>query len=357
MRKSKIPIGLDIGSGMLKVAQVKEKKGRYELEIFDMLPLPPELIVDGSIMDSIRVSDFIKELLRKAKIKIKDVVISVTGHASVIVKRISLSEMSEEELSEMSEEEVEKLIKFEAEQIIPWPIDDVSLDFQVLGLSEEPGQMDVILVAVKNEVINEYISVVKEAGLNPIVVDVDIFAIENLYEVNYEIEPYKTVGIIDIGASSIKMDILKGGLPSFTRETPIGTNILTEALQREFNLSYEVAERLLKGEAVEGVEDSAAEKVVTETLEEIILEISRSVDHYKTFMAGEEISELIISGGGALVRGLQNNLSEKVGIDVSILDPFQNISISKKLDEIYIREMAPIAAVSIGLALRRIADR
>ncbi len=345
----KAPIGLDIGSGMLKVSRLKEKKGGYELELFESLPLAPELIVDGSVIDSLRLVDSIKELIRKAKVKTKEAVISVSGHSSVIVKMITLPEMTEEELEES--------IKFEAEQYIPFDINDVSLDFQIIGPREEPGQMDVILVAVKNDVINDYISVVKEAGLNPVIVDVDMFAIENLYEVNYEIEPNRIVGLVDIGASSIKMNIIKGGMPSFTRDTPIGTNILTEALQREFNLSYEVAERLLRGEAVEDVSEESAEQVVAEASDEIIAEISRSIDYYRTSMMGEEVVELILSGGGALIKGLPERIKERTGIDVSIIDPFQNITISKKLDESYLRDIAPIAAVSLGLALRRIGDR
>jgi type IV pilus assembly protein PilM len=345
----KAPIGLDIGSGMLKISQVKEKRGGYELEVFDSLPLAPELIVDGSVIDSLRLVDSIKELIRKARVKTKDVVISVSGHSSVIVKMISLPEMTEEELEES--------IKFEAEQYIPFDINDVSLDFQIIGPKEEPGQMDVILVAVKNDVINDYITVVREAGLNPVIVDVDMFAMENLYEVNYEIEPNRIVGLVDIGASSIKMNIIKGGIPSFTRDTPTGTNVLTEALQREFNLPYEVAERLLRGEAVEGVDEEAAEQVVGEASEEIVTEISRSIDYYRTSMMGEEVAELVISGGGALIKGLTDRLRERTGIDVSIIDPFQNITISKKLDESYIRDIAPVAAVSVGLALRRVGDK
>ncbi|NWF52619.1 MAG: pilus assembly protein PilM, partial [Nitrospirae bacterium] len=134
-------LGLDIGSSYIKAVQLKDVRGGYELELFDMIPLAPEIIVDGSIIDSFRLVDTLKELLRKSRIKVKDTVIGIAGHSSVIIKRISLPEMSEEELSES--------IKFEAEQYVPFSIEDVNLDFQILGPKEEPGQMDVILVAVK----------------------------------------------------------------------------------------------------------------------------------------------------------------------------------------------------------------
>src|SRR5512147_2351110 len=173
-------IGLDIGSSYIKAVKLKESKGGYELELFHLHPLPPELIVDGSIIDSLRLVEALKEMVKAAGIKTKNVVISISGHSSVIIKRISLPEMTEEELSES--------IKFEAEQYVPFDIEDVNLDFQIIGPKDEPGQMDVILVAVKKDIINEYIAVVREAGFNCQVVDVNSFALENIYEVNYEIE-------------------------------------------------------------------------------------------------------------------------------------------------------------------------
>ena len=340
----KSSIGLDIGSGYLKVVQLKDTKGGYELELFDMLPLPPELIVDGSIIDSLRLIDSLKELLKKAKIKTKDAVISIAGHSSVIIKRVSLPEMSEEELSES--------IKFEAEQYIPFDIEDVNLDFQILGPKEEAGQMDVMLVAVKKDIINEYLSVVKEAGLNPLIVDVNSFALENIYEVSYEIEPDKNIAIVNIGASTINMNILKGGISVFTRDSAVGSNLHTEALQREFNLTYEIAERLKKGEAVENVSPQDALSVMDLASEEIIGEVNRSLEYFH-----EDINEVILSGGCALVKDFPKLLAEKIGIEVKVMEPLKNIKIPKRFDITYIEEMVPMAAVAAGLALRRPGDR
>ena len=340
----KSSIGLDIGSGCLKVVQLKDTKGGYELELFDILPLPPELIVDGSIIDSLRLADSLKELLRKAKIKTKDVTVGLAGHSSVIVKRVSLPEMSEEELSES--------IKFEAEQYIPFDIEDVNLDFQILGPKEEPGQMDVILVAVKKDIINDFLSVVKEAGLNPVIVDVNSFALENIYEVNYEIEPDKNVAIVNIGASTINMNILKGGLSVFTRDSAVGSNIHTEALQREFNITYETAERLKKGEPVENVSPEDALSVIELASEEIIGEVNRSIEYFN-----EDINEVVLSGGCALIKDFPKLLAEKTGIEVKVMNPFKNIKIPKRFDITYIEEIVPIAAVAAGLALRQPGDR
>ena len=340
----KSSIGLDIGSGYLKVVQLKDTKGGYELELFDMLPLPPELIVDGSIIDSLRLIDSLKELVKKAKIKTKDAVISIAGHSSVIIKRVSLPEMSEEELSES--------IKFEAEQYIPFDIEDVNLDFQILGPKEEAGQMDVMLVAVKKDIINEYLSVVKEAGLNPLIVDVNSLALENIYEVSYEIEPDKNIAIVNIGASTINMNILKGGISVFTRDSAVGSNLHTEALQREFNLTYETAERLKKGEAVENVSPQDALSVMDLASEEIIGEVNRSLEYFH-----EDINEVILSGGCALVKDFPRLLAEKIGIEVKVMEPLKNIKIPKRFDITYIEEMVPMAVVAAGLALRRPGDR
>jgi type IV pilus assembly protein PilM len=346
---SKGSIGLDIGSSYFKVVQLKETKKGYELELFDMLPIPSEIIVDGAIIDSLRLVDSLKELIKKAKIKTKNAVIGISGHASVIIKRISLPEMSEEDLSES--------IKFEAEQYVPFDIEDVYLDFQILGPREEPGQMDVILVAVKKDIINEYATVVKEAGLIPIIVDVDAFALENMYEINYEIEPDKNVALVNIGAGTINMNILKGGISVFTRDSSIGSNIHTEAIQKAFDATYESAERLKKGEPVEGISPEDAYSVVLSASEDIISEIGRSLDYYKSTTLHEDINEVILSGGGSLIKNFPQILSEKIGIESKVAEPFRNIIIPKKFDISYMQDVAPIAAIAVGLALRRLGDR
>ncbi len=347
--KGKGSIGLDLGSSYIKTVKLKESKGSYELELFDIHTLPPELIVDGSVIDSIRLVDSIKEMIKKTGIRTKDTVISISGHSSVIIKRISLPEMSEEDLSES--------IKFEAEQYVPFDIEDVNLDFQILGPKEEPGSMDVILVAVKKDIINEYISVIREAGLNPIIVDIDAFALENMYGINYEIEPEKNVALLNIGASTINMSILKGGISVFTRDSSLGSNLHTEALQREFNISYENAERLKRGEAIENVSAGDATAVIESASEEILSEIVRSFDYYRSTTVHEDISEVIFSGGCALLRDFASMITGRTGIETKVADPFKNVKVPGKFDAAYIQEMAPILAVAVGLALRRHGDR
>jgi len=342
-------LGLDIGSSYIKAVQLKESKSGYELEHFDMLPISPELIVESSIIDAIRLTDSLKEFIRKGKIKTKNVVISIAGHSSVIIKRISLPEMSEEELTES--------IKFEAEQYVPFDIEDVNIDFQILGPKEEAGQMDVILVAVKKEVINDYVAVVKEAGLDPVIVDVDAFALENMYGINYEIEAGANIALVNIGASTLNMNILRGGVSVFTRDSSIGSNLHTEALQKEFNLTYEEAERLKRGEALDKVRPEEAHPVMLNASQEIFTEVSRSMDYFRSSSQQPEIREVILSGGSALVQDFAARLSEKIGVQVSPAEPFRNIHIPSKFDSSFIEEVAPIAAVAVGLAMRRQGDR
>ncbi|MDA8085496.1 MAG: type IV pilus assembly protein PilM [Nitrospiraceae bacterium] len=341
--------GLDIGSSCIKAVQLKEKRGGYELEFFEVVQLPPELIVDGSIIDSIRLAEALKQLVKKARIRTKNVAIGLAGHASVIIKRISLPEMAEEELQES--------IKFEAEQYVPFDIEDVNVDFQILGPKEEPGQMDVMLVAVKKDVINEYVSVVKEAGLVPAVVDVDAFALSNMHEINYEIESGKNIALVNVGAHTINLNVVKNGVSVFTRDSAIGTSGVTETLQKEFHLPYESAEKLQRGEAVEGIGAAAAFEAMSRAYEDIVAEVARSLEYFHGSTMHEETSKVILSGGGALLKDFPNALAKKTGLVVSLAEPFRNISIPRRFDRAYTEEIAPIAAVAVGLALRRPDDR
>lgn len=342
-------IGLDIGSRHIKAIQLSESKNGYQLERLGITTLQPELIVEGSILDSSRVVEAIKELISNTDIKAKDTTLSVSGHSAVIIKRVSLPQMSEDELEES--------IKFEAEQYIPFDIEDVNLDFQILGLAEEDNMMDVLIVAVKRDKINEYVSVVKEAGLNPVIVDVDAFALENVYEINYEVKEEDNVALVNIGAGMININILKGGISVFTRDSSIGGNLHTEALQREFTISSSNADKLKKGEMIEGISQEDVTAVLNAASEDIITEISRSFDYFRDTTNYESISEIILSGGGALTKGFIPLLSERVGINVNMVKPFRNIRIPDTFDSEHLKKVEPLVSVAVGLALRRVGDK
>jgi type IV pilus assembly protein PilM len=342
-------IGLDIGSKHIKAVQLRENKGGHKLERLGITTLQPELIVDGSILDSTNVVEAIKELISNTDIKAKDVTLSVSGHSSVIIKRVSLPQMTEEELDEQ--------IRFEAEQYIPFDIEDVSLDFQILGPAEEENMMDVIIVAVKKDKINEYVTVVREAGLNPVIVDVDAFALENMYELNYEVKDGENVALVNIGASMININILKGGISVFTRDSSIGGNLLTEALQKEFTISYGNAEKLKHEEPVEGVSQEDAKAVLSKAFENIITEISRSFDYFRDTTNYENIDEIVLCGGVALTEGFAPSLSERAGINVNIAEPFKNIEVPDTFDKAYLDKVSPLVSVALGLAIRRVGDK
>lgn len=344
-------IGLDIGSKNIKAVQLRNAKG-YQLEQLGIVPLAPELIVDGSILDAPRVVEAIKELISKLNIKVKDATISVSGHASVIIKRIALPLMSEEELSES--------IKFEAEQYIPFNIEDINLDYQILGQRHEENKMDVLLVAAKKDKINEYVSVTREAGLNPVIVDVDAFALENMYEINYETPAGKNIALVNIGATTININILKDGVSIFTRNSSIGGNLISETIQRELGVSYDDAERLKAGEAVEirGFSQEDIRTALIVAMDDVVEEALKTFNYFRsTTNYAEDINEIILSGGCALMKDFISLLSEKVGIEVKTVKPFKNIRIPPIFDKTYLDKIAPLMAVAVGLSLRRVGDK
>jgi len=342
------PIALDIGSTYIKLVQLKGSGKNYSLAKFGMVPLPAEVIVEGAVMDANRVSEAIKELLVAQKIKTKEVVLSVSG-SSVIIKRISIADMTDEELAES--------IKWEAEQYIPFSIDDVNVDFQKLGPGAAEGQADVLLVAVKKDKINDYVNLVKDAGLEPVVVDVDAFALANMCELNYEVESGITA-LLNIGASVMNINILRDGVSIFTRDITVGGNRYTEALQRDAGLSYEDAEKIKRGESVDGADMEQLNSIIAAVTEDIVGEIQRSFDFFRSTTGSDKVSRVLLSGGCAKIAQFTKVLSERLEIPVDIINPFKNIKVDPKFfDAGFISDAAPLAAIAVGLAIRRPSDR
>jgi type IV pilus assembly protein PilM len=288
--------------------------------------------------------------LKKAGAKGSDAVISISGHSSVIIKKISMPVMAAEELSIS--------IRNEAEQYIPFDINDVNIDFEIIGPKpDEAGQMDVLLVAAKKNVIADYAEVVEMAGLDTLFLDVDAFALSNMYELNYDVSEKKNVAIVNVGASKTNINVLHEGRPVFTRDSAMGSNYHTEALEREFEISREDAERLKLGQAIAGVSPESAQSAIAIASDEIYTEVYRSFEYFKSSVADEEVGEVVLSGGAALIKGFAEMMAEKLGMPVNVADPFSKIKIPDKLDPAHIRQIAPIAAVAVGLALRRAGDK
>ncbi len=347
-------VGLDIGSSGIKLVQLKENRGRYVLQKFGFKPLEPEVIVDGTVMDEGQVVSAIKGLFDELNVKVKQVAVSISGHA-VIIKKISLPPMPDDEL--------EGQVKLAAEQYIPFDINEVNIDFHVLPPSEGDGagegEMSVILVAAKKDKINELTELVKGAGLAPLVMDVDAFAIENMHAINYPMSQEETTALVNVGASVMNINIVSKGTSLFTRDIPIGGNRYTESIQRELGLSYEEAEQLKKGGKASGNNQAAAAQSVIESVNaEVASEIARTIDYYKSTVSEGDVQQVLLCGGGAQVSGLVKQLRDRMQAVVEVANPFAQVDVSgSDFDQTTLAEMAPMASVGVGLALRSVGDR
>jgi type IV pilus assembly protein PilM len=346
MAKGKNVLGVDIGSSAVKVCLLREARKGMALVTFDHQPLPPEAIVDGTMMDSGAVVDAIRQLLSRNKLKVKECGLSVSGH-SVIIKKITLPMMTDEELDQS--------IQWEAEQYIPFDINDVHLDVEVLGRQQGQNQMDVLLVAAKKEMISDYVGVARDAGLLPMVVDVDTFCLQNMFELNYGMATDQTVVLLDIGASTININVLANGLTSFTRDISMGGNQFTEEIQKQLNITYEEAETYKRGgDATDAVIPHEVERVIQQVSESVAGEIQRSLDFYAATSADAGISRIYLSGGSSLIASLGKIISRTSSVPVELLNPFKNIDASEgKFNPQFLESVGPLAAVSVGLALRR----
>lgn len=344
INRKKQAIGLDIGSSALKSAELRPaRKGGFELVSLGIEELSPDCIVDGVIISKIPVSDGISRMFSQQGIKNNRIHTSISGH-SVIVKKISLPVQSEEELAES--------IRWEAEQYIPFDITDVNLDYQVLG-ENGTGNLDILLVAVKKEKITDYTSVIKMAGKIPSIVDVDAFALQNAYEFNYEPTAKSTVALLDIGASTMTINIVCGTDFLFTRDVGVGGNQYTEFIQKEFNLNHAQARSLKHGEPVDGIDPAEANRVIESVTEILCLEIQKTYDFFKSTTTVDRIDRMIVSGGAAHTPGLIEMLAKKFEVPVEKFDSFRKITFDpKRFSASMIADRAPDFAIAVGLALR-----
>jgi len=342
-------IGLDIGSSSIKVVELDLERKGPKLRHFGMVPLPPEAIVDGAFMDSASIVESIRSLLGGMKVKTKKVAVSIAGH-SVIIKKINVATMSEAQLEEG--------IKWQAEQYIPFDIEDVNLDFQILDEQAGPEQMAVLLVAAKKDMIDDYTAVIEEAGLHPVIVDVDSFALENAYNLNYESSGEETVALVNIGASLMNINVLKGGTSAFTRDISIGGHQITEGIQKHLKVTYEEAESLKVKERDAGTNRSDVEGIIQEAAEQLATEVQRSLEFFAASFSGGEIKRIFLSGGCAKIQVLPGLIEGRIGTPVELFDPFAKIEHDPEtFDPEYLKQVAPLAAVSVGLALRREEDK
>jgi type IV pilus assembly protein PilM len=260
----------------------------------------------------------------------------------------------------MNEAELSESIYWEAEQYIPFDIQDVTLDYQILdhgAAASGRGTMDVLLVAAKKDKIADYTGVITQAGRVPVVVDVDAFALQNAFEVNYGVEPGAVVVLVNAGASAVNINILNGDQSVFTRDISVGGNAYTEALQKELNLPFDSAESLKRGGEVEGMRPEDAEPVLRAVTETVMLEIQKTFDFFKATAASDRLDRIVLTGGASRVAGFAETLSERFEAPVEKLDPFKKIGFDASRFKVDPEDVGSTAAVAVGLALRRAGDR
>lgn len=349
-RAKKNLVGLDIGSSSVKAVELQNRRGTVELVSLGYENLPSDTIVDGQIMELNNVSNVVSSIFREHQIKTDRVVAGVSGH-SVIIKNIVVPQMTEEELEES--------IDWHAEEHIPFDIADVSLDYQITGRTHDALQ--VLMAACKRDKIANVKQAIQLAGKQPAIIDVDAFALQNCYEVNYQPAPGQVVALLNIGAATMNINILNGTKSVFTRDVSVGGNQYTGLLQKELGLPFDQAEAVKRGMPIpEGTEEREIQPILETVSDILALEISKTMDfHRATAEEGEAAVQMIlVSGGGSKLPGLIEYLSQRFEIPVEVLDPFRQIRVdARRFDPDYMREVVPEMAVAVGLALRGVDAR
>lgn len=347
--RSKSIVGLDIGSSCVKAVEVVPRGDGFELAHLGIAPLPHDAIVDGAFLNSGAIADAIREALAKSGSKAKHVAAAVSGH-SVIVKKISVPAMTVEELEES--------IRWEAEQYIPFDVNEVNLDFEVIQHGDAERPMEVLLVAAKRDLIDDYVNLIGEAGLTPSVIDVAGFAVENAFEANYEPGPEDVVAVVNIGAQVTNINVVSGGVPAFTRDVSTGGNQYTAEIQRALSISFDEAERIKIGEPSaresQDVVPQEVEQAMRSVTNTLVGEIARSLDFFSATAADTRIQRVVLAGGSARVPGIDTVFRERTGLSVEILNPLHKMMPSNRFDPEFLAQVGPALGVGVGLALRRV---
>src|SRR6266480_3483864 len=338
-------VGLDIGSSSVKAVELNKKGGNLQLVNLGFENLQPDTVVDGQIMELNNVSNVISSIFSEHQIKTNRVAAGVSGH-SVIVKNIVLPQMSEDELQES--------FSWHAEEHIPFDIADVNLDYQITGNSDDA--LSVLMAACKSDKIANVKQAIQLAGKHPVVIDVDAFALQNCYEVNYQPAPGQVVALLNIGGATMNINILNGTRSVFARDASVGGNQYTSLLQKELGLSFEQAESVKRGMPLpEGVEGRDIQPIIESVSDILALEIQKTMDFYRaTAEDGESaIQKILFSGGGSKLPGLSDYLAKRFELPVEFFDPFKEIQVdARRFDPDYMREVIPEMVVAVGLALR-----
>jgi len=341
-KQKALTLGLDIGSYSVKLCQIARTANSYKLLKLGSAKLPAGAVEDGVLQDPDAVGAVIAELLKNTKTKQKKVAISMSGY-SVIVKKINLAVMDDEQL--------EAHIQSEAEQYIPFDINDVYLDYQDLKTNtEESDFTDVMLVAAKKDVVNAYLDMLSKIGLQVVVVDVDAFALENSFEINAV--SGQNVVLVDIGASKMSINIISHGASILARDVVMGSRQITEQMQSQLEIDYDEAESVKIGSLPAEEKRTVIGDIFVNNCNQWILEIKKAIDFYVSNYPDDEIDRLVLSGGGAKINGFDKLLSQEIGLAAEIFNPFAETDTDNNIDPDYLANIAPEMAISTGLAIR-----
>jgi len=339
--RSKSSLGLDIGSGFVKVVEVDHSGSQPEVTRVAMRPMVPDAIVEGEVMDPGLVAESIRSLFQDEGIKSREVVTGVGGH-DVIIKKIVMDRMNEADAREV--------IRWEAETHVPFDIKSVQLDFQILNPGAEGLQMDVLLVAAKRELIDNKINLLQDAGLAAGVIDVEAFALHNAFQYNYPEANKGIVALVTVGHDTTSVIILEDGVPIVTRETTFGSRKVREDLQRERGLTSEQAEDIVQGR--DQIPD--LERFVDSSADEVAVGIERASAFLVTQHSGAGLGRIYLCGGGARFPGMVEALGRRMGIETTLVNPFERIPVNPEAaPNLNLDEAAPMLLLALGLALRR----
>jgi type IV pilus assembly protein PilM len=339
--RKRTSIGLDIGSGFVKMVEVDHSGDQPEVSRVAMRPLLPDAIVEGEIMDYGLVSETVRGLFQDLDMKGAEVVTAVGGH-DVIIKKI--------EMDRMKESDAREVIRWEAEQHVPFDIKSVELDFQVLNPHDEGLQMEVLLVAAKRELVDNKVGLLQDAGVEPIVIDVDAFALHNAFGFNYPEAQEGIIALVNVGHETTNVNILENGVPILTRDIPFGTRKIREDLQRERGLTAEQAEDIVQ--ARETMDDM--DRFVETSADEIAVGIERASAFLMTREDGESLGRIFLSGGGARVPGMTDALARRMNVETDLVNPFERVPVRPEAaGDLSIDEAGPMLLLPLGLGLRQ----
>jgi type IV pilus assembly protein PilM len=338
--RKRTSIGLDIGSGFVKVVEVDHSGDQPEVVRVAMRPLLPDAIVEGEIMDYGLVSEAVQGLFQDLGLKGADVVTAIGGH-DVIIKKI--------EMDRMKEAHAREVIRWEAEQHVPFDIKSVELDFQILDPQGSGPQMQVLLVAAKRELVDNKVGLLQDAGVNPVIIDIDAFALHNAFEHNYPNALDGIIALVNVGHETTNVNVLENGIPIVTRDIPFGSRKIREDLQRERGLTAEQAEDVVQ--ARETVHDLAS--FVESSADEVAVGIERASAFLMTREDGDSVGRIFLSGGGARIPSMAETLGRRMGVPTQLVNSFERTPVQPgAAGDLPIDEAAPMLLLPLGLALR-----